>query len=634
MLQDIRKSSQGTVAKIIVGLIVVVFALFGVESIVGGISGEPEVANVNGQEISQSDFLRAVEGKRRQILAQLGDKADPDLIDESLLRSSVLEGMINEAVLVQDSDDKGMFVSEMAVDNYIRSIEQFQVDGEFNNERMQMLLRNAGLTLQAYRESLKSQFVLGQTRTGIIASAFTLENELNEIVALDRQTRSFGMATVFKKDYIESVTVTDDEVSKYYDENKDGFKKPESVAVSYIVLDKTLLAEEVKVSDEDVKALYESEKQGYQGEEQRAASHILIKIDDEISDAQALEKIKEVKARLDSGEKFEDLAKSESQDEGSAQMGGSLGLSGKGVYVADFENTLYGLKLGEVSNPVKTEFGYHLIRLDKIEANNVPEFAEMQQILRDRLQKQKIDELFVKKVETLSDIAYSSPDLVEAAESLGLQIQTLVGVSAQTTNSLFSNRRVQKILFSPELVEEKHNSEVVDIEGEKALVFRVDSYSEASIETLANVMEQIRDILKAKKSAEYAKSVGDSFIERVKGGELPSAVSDNMDLNWKDHDDVRRDNVMLNRQVVTRVFTLPKETADSADAWISFSSSDGDYVVLFLRDVKEGSKDEANLLEKSSISRMIGDTFGAGDYQAYQKNAIDSADIERKNKTE
>ena len=179
-----------------------------------------------------------------------------DLIDEGLLRSSVLEGMINEEILVQDSEAKGLFVSDMAVDNYIRNIEQFQVDGQFSNERMQALLRNAGLTLQAYRESLKSQFVLGQARSGLIASAFVLNDEQDSIVALDRQTRSFGVATIFKRDYLKSISVTDDEVEEYFESHKSEFKKPENVDVSYVQLKRDDLENEIQVSEKDLDLVF------------------------------------------------------------------------------------------------------------------------------------------------------------------------------------------------------------------------------------------------------------------------------------------------------------------------------------------------------------------------------------------
>ena len=630
MLQDIRKSSQGTAAKMVVGLIVVVFALFGVESIVGGIGGDPEAATVNGQEISQAEFLRAVEGKRRQILTQMGENADPDLIDESALKSSVLEGMINEQVLVQDADAKGLFVSEMAVDNYIRGIEQFQVDGQFNNERMQSLLRNAGLTLQSYRDSLKSQFVLGQSRSGLIASAFVLDAERDSIVALDRQTRSFGMATVFKSDYLKSIVVTDDEISEFYGQNKEDYKKPENVEVSYIVLDRAVLEEGIELNPEDLKKLYETERQDYEGEEQRAASHILIKIDDDVSEKQALEKINEIQAKLQSGESFDLLAKEHSDDEGSAQSGGSLGLSPKGVYVSDFEDALFSLSVGEVSKPIKTEFGYHLIRLDQVEANDVPSFDDMRGILEARLLKQEVDELYAQLTEKMSDITYSSPDLTEAAEVLGLEVKTLVGVSADK-NALFSNRKIQKSLFSNELVVEKHNSELIEVADGKAVVFRVEGYHKESIQPLDSVKEKVRDYLTAIKATEFAQSVGESFIERVKSGEAADEVSENMGLNWKVYNDIRRDNIMLDREIITQAFTLAKNEVGQ-DGWFSLNMSGGDFSVVQLIKVTDGDSSTVSALENSSISNMIGDTFGAGDYQAYQQVAIDSAEIERRNR--
>lgn len=631
MLQDIRKNSQGTAAKIVVGLIVVVFALFGVESIVGGIGGEPEVATVNGEEIAQSEFLRAVEGKRRQILSQMGENADPDLIDEGLLRSSVLEGMINEEILTQDANAKGLFVSDLAIDNYIRGIEQFQVDGEFSNERMQGLLRNAGLTLQAYRESLKSQFVLGQARSGMIASAFVLDSERNEIVALDRQTRSFGMATVFKSDYLDSIGVTDDEVADYYEENKESYKKPQNVDVSYLVLSKSDLEDSIDVQEEDVLKLYESEKLNFEGEEQRAASHILIKITDEVSESQALEKITGLYERIKSGEAFDALAKEFSEDEGSAQSGGSLGLSARGVYVSDFEDALFGLTVGDVSQPVKTEFGYHLIKLDSIESNDVPSFDELKTMLEERLVNQEVDTLYAEMTERLADITYSSSDLAEASEVLELEIKSLVGVSSETENDIFSNRKIQRVLFSNELVSEGHNSELIEIDNDRAVVFRVEKYQDESIQALANVKEKIRTELKLAKSSEFAQSVGQSFIERVQAGEEAQSVSDNMGLNWKEYTDIRRDNVMLNREVLTRIFTLPESKVED-DPWVGFEVLDGDYAVVKLTKVNSGDVSEVTALEKSSISNMLGDTFGASDYQSYQQRAIDTAEIERRNK--
>jgi peptidyl-prolyl cis-trans isomerase D len=628
MLQDIRNNSQGTVAKIIVGVIVVVFALFGAESIVGGLSGEPEVATVNGEGITERNFLRAVEGKRRQILAQMGERADPDLIEESLLKSSVLEGLINEKILVLDAEGKDLYISDEAVENYIRNIDQFKVDGKFSNERMQMILRNAALTLKSYKESLKSQFVIDQARSGLIASAFVVGNERDEIVALDRQTRDFGLATVFKSDYIESIAVSDEDVATYYEEHKDAYKKARNVDVSYLTIDRASLAESIEVDEERIMVMYETEKAEFVGEEERTAAHILIKIDDDTTEVQALDKIKAVEARLLAGEAFDSLAKELSEDEGSASAGGDLGRSGKGVYVADFENALFALAAGEVSAPVKTEFGYHLIKLESIETNEIPAFEEMRAGLEERYRKEEADQLYAELAENVADITYSSPDLAEAADELSLEVRQLAGVSSDTVNEIFASPRVQKVLFSDELVTEQNNSELIEFAEGRSVVFRVDALHEPSILPLESVKEQVRDEIKVSKSAEFAASVGEAYRSRIAAGEDAVAVAQEMGVNWKQHNGVRRDDVMLNREVVTKLFTLAKQE-QFADNIVGFEIMDGDYAVIVLNEVHQGSAESATSMELFSISNMLGSSIGAVDYRNYQEMAVSAAEIEK-----
>lgn len=628
MLQDIRNNSQGTVAKIIVGIIVVVFALFGVESIVGGLSGEPEVAVVNGEGITERTFVRAVEGKRRQILAQMGERADPDLIDDSLLRSSVLEGLINEKILVLDAENKGLFIAETAVENYIRNIDQFKVDGKFSNERMQMILRNAGLTLQGYKDSLRSQFAIDQSRSALIASAFVLENERNEIVALDRQARSFGLATVFKRDYLDAIVVSDEDIAAYYEEHKDAYKKPRNVDVSYLIVSKEELSSQIEIDEEKILTLYETEKTEFVGEEERVASHILIKIDDDTNEAQALEAIQKVEARLAAGEAFDVLAKELSEDEGSAAVGGDLGRSGRGVYVADFEDALFALTEGQVSKPVKTEFGYHLIQLQAIEKNSIPALAEMRSGLEEDYRREEADRLYVTLSEKLADITYSSPDLAEAADELSIPVKQLAGVSAATEHEIFSSPRVQKALFLDELVVEQNNSELIEFSDGRALVFRVDAFHEASTLPLEDVVEQVRDEIKAKKSSEFAASVGQSFIERIAAGESVSDVAKEMGLTWNEYEKVKRDNVMVNREVVTKVFTLAKKAVQSENIH-GFEILGGDYAVVVLNDIIKGDAESANAMELSSISNMLSDSVGAIDYRNYQSVAVSDAEIEK-----
>lgn len=624
MLQDIRKSSQGTAAKIIVGLIIVTFALFGVESIVGSMAGEPEVASVNGEDIAESAYKRALEGKRRQILAQMGASADPDLIDMELLESSVLEGLIEQKVLELDAQNKDLYVADAAVDRYIANIDQFKVDGTFSNERLQMLLRNAGLTLKGYRDSLRTEFMTAQPRSALIASSFLLDDELNDIVAIDRQERDFAYLTVKADSYLDSVVVNDSEVQAYYEDNKESFVQPESVDVSYIVIRQSDLEGGVEVSESELQALYESEVQLIQTEEKRDASHILIKIDDSRSEADALAQIESIRAKLESGDDFAGLAKEFSEDEGSAGQGGSLGAAGKGVYVADFEDALFALQEGDVSAPVKTEFGYHLIKLDRIVASDAPSLAELRPRLEQQLRSQKAGESYAELANQLADISYASPDLQEPAGELGLEVKQLVGVSSESTDPIFSSVKVQRQLFDPELVQERNNSELIEVESGVGLVFRVDDYQEPGIKDLAQVEADIRALLQQQKASEFAASVGQAFAVRVQAGEEAVVVAEDMGLDWLEEKSVSRNSRELDQDLLKQVFAM-----DEVQEVIGFESADGDYFVARLVQVHSGDVGSLSTVERNSISRIIGESKGASDYQGYQQVALDGAEIER-----
>lgn len=628
MLQDIRNSTQSLAAKVVVGLIVVTFALFGVESIVGGLSGEPEVATVNGEDIAETRFLRAVEGKRRQILAQMGENADPDLIDESLLRSSVLEGMIEEAILAQDAEGKGLYVPDAYVDAYIRNIAQFQVDGEFSNDRLQMLLRNAGLTLKDYRDSLKREFLTGQPRSGLIASAFVLDTEQQELLALDRQQRDFGVATVFKSDYLDVIVVSDEEIAEYYADNKDSFKKPRNVDVAFVELKRLDLGAELEITEDELQSAYETEKAEYVGEEERNAAHILIKIDDQRSDDEAQALLTDIQEKLADGADFGELAMEHSEDEGSKTDAGELGYSARGVYVADFEEALFALAPGEVSGPVKTEFGYHLIKLLDVRQNDIPPLEEMRFALEARLKEQKASGVYAEQSELLADISYSSSDLQEPAEELELEIKELAGVSENTQDPLFSNIKLQRLLFAPELIDERLNSDLIEVDDGHAVVFRVNALHEASVRPLEEVRDVIRQRLAQTKAAEFAESVGQAFMVRIKSGEKPEEVARDMGLQWEVREGVTRDDVMLNREVVTRVFTL-RLADEPAENIHGFQVLDGDFAVVSLQAVKDGDPAEMNAMERRSVTDMLGGSFGAGDYRSYQKVAVRDAEVER-----
>ena len=626
MLQDVRRGMQGTTAKVIVWSIAITFALFGVESIVGGIGGEPDVAEVNGEGIPESEFAVAVERKKRQVLAQMGEAADPALIDDALLSKSVLDGLIQEKTLEQDSSEKGLFLSTSMVDEYIRGMQEFQVDGEFSQQRMQNVLGSAGFTLNSFRLSLAKQVLIDQTRAALIGSAFVLDNEKDKLLELDRQTRTFGMAILPAENYLDEVSVSDAEAENYYNENKNSFTQPESVDIEYVVLDKSSL-DAGEIPSEDIEARYELELQDFAGEEERRAAHILISITDELDEAAALEKASELKARIDAGDDFAEIAKAESQDEGSATEGGDLGFSAKGVYVSGFEDALFALNEGEVSEPVKTEFGYHIIKLLAVQVNEPPTLAERAPSIEEELKSEKLDTLFVDLSQQLADISYSSPGLEESAEELGLEIKELFAVSRNSQDVTFSDLRVQRALFDPENLSGENNSELIELEDGKALVFNVRAYNEESIKEFGQVKTEVVEALQAEKASAYAASIGSAFMVRAKTGEQPGLVATDIGLDWEEKSGVRRDDFSVTPDLLFKVFAM--EHPESGQPRIGgFELASGDFAVAALESVAGGDPSDVTMIEVQSIKSSLSASYGGTDYSTYLRSLESSAEVE------
>lgn len=627
MLQDVRQGMQGTTAKVIVWSIAITFALFGVESIVGGIGGEPDVVEVNGEGIPESEFKIAVERKKRQLLMQMGEAADPDLIDDGLLSQSVLDGLVQEKTLEQDANEKGLYISIAMVDEYIRGMNEFQVDGEFSNQRMQSILGSAGFTLNSFRESLAKQFVIDQSRTGLIGSAFVLESEENSLVKLDRQTRSFGMAVLPADDYQDQIEITDAEIQSYYNENASMFVQSENIDISYVVLKKSDL-DEISVTAEEVEARYDLELQDFVGDEQRRASHILVSISDEVSEEEALAKVTDLKTKIDAGEDFSALATANSDDKGSAVEGGDLGFSGRGVYVSGFEDALFSMEVGAVSEPVKTEFGYHLIKLLDVQVNEPPALAERASLLEEEILAEKRDQQYVDLIQQLADISYSSPDLVDPADELGLELKQRIGVSAESQDELFSDPKVQRALFSEENLSGEHNSEVVELDEGIALVFKVDDFHEASTKSLEQVRDEVSALLTREKAGQYAASIGNAFIVRAEAGESSDLVAEDMSFSWEKKDRVRRDDFSVNPDLLFKVFSMTKP-AGGQPVIGGFELSNGDYAVVSLTSVAVGDLEDITMIEKQSIKSSLGASYGGTDYASYLTSLEGNAVVEQ-----
>ncbi|MCF5510808.1 peptidylprolyl isomerase [Pseudomonas sp. PA-3-11C] len=623
MLQNIRDNSQGWIAKTIIGIIVALMAFTGIEAIFQASgNNKQDVAKVNGEQITQTELSQAVDMQRRQMMQQLGKDFDASLLDEKLLRDAALKGLIDRKLLLQGAADSKFGFSEAALDQVILQTPEFQVDGKFNAERFDQVIRQLGYSRMQFRQMLTQEMLIGQVRAGIAGSGFVTDAEVLAFARLEKQTRDF--ATVNIKADPAAVKLTDDEVKAYYDQHAKEFMTPDQVVIDYLELKKSSFFDQVTVKDDELQAAYEKETANLA--EQRRAAHILIEVNDKVTEAQAKAKIEDIQARLAKGEKFEALAKEFSQDPGSANNGGDLGFAGPGVYDPDFETALYGLKQDQVSAPVRTTFGWHLIKLLGVEAPEVPSFASLKDKLTRELKAQQVEQRFVEATKQLEDAAFEASDLAQPASDLKLTVHTSAPFGREGGEGVAANRAVVTAAFSPEVLDEGANSSAIELDPETIIVLRAKEHLKPAQLPLEKVEAAIRTQMTKERASAAAKARADELIASLRDGK--TALDQPVDGQaWKVTEAATRGQESIDPAVLQALFRMPKPAAKDKPTFTTVTLRDGSLMIVRLNGVNEAAAPTDE--EKAQYRRFLASRIGQQDFAAYRKQLETQADIKK-----
>lgn len=623
MLQNIRDNSQGWIAKTIIGIIVALMAFTGIEAIFQASgNNKQDVAKVNGEQITQTELSQAVDMQRRQLMQQLGKDFDASLLDEKLLRDAALKGLIDRKLLLQGAADSKFGFSEAALDQVILQTPEFQVDGKFNAERFDQVIRQLGYSRMQFRQMLTQEMLIGQVRAGIAGSGFVTDAEVLAFARLEKQTRDF--ATVNIKADPAAVELTDDEVKAYYDQHAKEFMTPDQVVIDYLELKKSSFFDQVTVKDDELQAAYEKETANLA--EQRRAAHILIEVNDKVTEAQAKAKIEDIQARLAKGEKFEALAKEFSQDPGSANNGGDLGFAGPGVYDPDFETALYGLKQDQVSAPVRTTFGWHLIKLLGVEAPEVPSFASLKDKLTRELKAQQVEQRFVEATKQLEDAAFEASDLAQPASDLKLTVHTSAPFGREGGEGVAANRAVVTAAFSPEVLDEGANSSAIELDPETIIVLRAKEHLKPAQLPLEKVEAAIRTQMTKERASAAAKARADELIASLRDGK--TALDQPVDGQaWKVTEAATRGQESIDPAVLQALFRMPKPAAKDKPTFTTVTLRDGSLMIVRLNGVNEAAAPTDE--EKAQYRRFLASRIGQQDFAAYRKQLETQADIKK-----
>lgn len=606
MLQDIRDSTQKSIIfKAVIIFIALMFVLWGVHATIVELSKSEDkvAAKVNGEPVLEADVQSQVDMNRQQILSQLGENADPASIDEKALREKTLNSLVEHEVIQQVTDEYKLYFSDAALQQFIQEIDLFKTDGKFDQKKLDQFLVSRHMTYKKLSKLLRQDQQMDQLKKGIEDTAFTTDADVARAALLDKQLRDGSYAVISVDELKKNIKIDDKEIQSFYDENKDSFISQEAVVVDYVELNRDDFIKEVVVTDEDLQKQYKAEVSLINAREQRRAAHILVAVSDKVTDEQAKAKIADIATKLKQGGDFAKIAKESSDDQGSASNGGDLGFASKGVYDPAFEKTLYSLEKNQVSDPVKTAFGYHIIKLLDTKKDEAPSFNAMKAKLAEQVAEIKASELLNSKLDKLKTLAFESNDLTALSDELKLPIKTTKPFTRKGGDGITAQQKIIDAAFSDDVLNKQINSEPIDVGKDHVVVLHLKSHTEASVEPLNMVRDEIIDKLKNKKAKELASEQGKTILAALRKGDTAQSVATQYHVVWDDFADVSRVSPKIPAPVTTQLFKLPRPEIGKVSVGDT-TLDNGDFVVLQLTKVSQASGAEAAKREKGMLNYL------------------------------
>lgn len=587
MLEKIREGSQGVIAKSILGLVILTFALAGVGSYLST-PAEINVATVNGEKISSADFEQAFQNERARMQQQFGEMYATLAADSAYMsnfRNEVLERLIDEELQKQLATELGLRVSDEQVRSAIRNMAEFQVDGQFNNDRYIALLRQAGYQPDQFRELMREQMSRNQLLSGLLSSEFATAKEMQFLAKLQQQTRDISYVRIAAADFAAQVQLDEQLVQDYYTTNLAQFETEEKVAVNYIELSAADLAADVAVSAEQIASYYDANKARYTREERRQVAHIMLESEEENSDVAA--KAEALLAQLKAGADFAELAKTASADTFSAENGGVLDWLAEGDVDPEFERVAFAMQqTGELSQVVKSAYGYHIIKLVALEPAQVKALDEVSAEIAQSIKQDAAAARFYDLQQRLAEVSFEVPDtLEEAASATELKIKSTPLFSRNEASAPLSEPAVMNKIFDAGFITERLNSELIELANQHAIVVRITDYQPKRTQALEEVRAEVEAAVRKQQSALLAKAKAEQLLAAQADSDLATQAQA-MSLTLAESLDTPRFGGTLDAQIRAKAFAMPRPVSESQAAQM-LELANGDAAVISLRAVKD-----------------------------------------------
>ena len=599
MLDAIRKHTTGWMAKAILALITVPFALFGIDSYLNQAGSNVAVAKVNGDKISIQEYGNAIENVRNRM--QADGKVDAAMLDSPQLKQSVLDGLITRRLVNAEINKSNFKISDEQLSQHILGMPEFQDGGKFSEEIYQKTLAQNKLTATKFENEQRNNLLTQQARDGLAALVFVPKSIAAQTLKFAHQQREVSAAEIKTAQYLSQVKVTPEQIKAYYELHKDKFVVPEQVKLEFALLSAAGLVAQMKVDDAEVKEFYDANTAKFQNDEQRHASHILIGIGGGTNKdkAAAKEKAAGILAELKKNPKlFAELAKKYSQDPSGAK-GGDLGTFGRGAMVKPFDDAVFSMKVGQISDLVESEFGYHIIRLDGISGQNTS-FDSLKLQIKGELSWQKAQAKYAELADDFSNTVYEqSGSLKPAADKFGLQLQTSGWLSRDDGAKFFKNEKLMNAAFSDAALKEKRNTEAIEISPNNMVSARVIDHKDSAPRSFDEVKGGIEAVLKLEQAVKLATDKGIADLAKLKAGDAGK------DLEWIPPVMVDRKNAQgLTDIVMNQVF---KMDASKLPAYAGFVNGKSSYTIVKILSVSDAlaKDDEAKKTAEAELQAAV-----------------------------
>lgn len=573
---------------VIVVLLIIPFAFWGINYYFDK-SGEPVAALVNGEKITIREFQQTQQRIRQQLQAAIKNLPNRD----AFIKQQALEGLINAELLRQFNADTHMGVSDAAARDVINKIQAFQGTNGFDNALYERFLSAMGYTPVTFEAQMRQDMTTEQLQAGIIDSVFVTDSEVEKIARLNNQTRDLSYLLVSYGSVKKDIEITDQEIKAHYDAEDQLYMEPEKVKLAYLDLSLEKLEKEVNVTDKELHNYYDNHGDNYSVAEQRSIKQILFPV---AKDAPAEErarveaKAKEVEAFLKSGKTFADVREKYSDETDVKMEISEYGFIAKTILEPAIDEVAFSLKKGEFSEPIRTDNGLHIIKVDDIKGGQESSFEEVREQIEKDYRREEAEKLYFDKADQLATLAYEHPDTLEtAADALELQVQTSGFISRTPSNdvpALLKDPKILSAAFSEEVLQNGNNSDVIELGNDRVVVLRVMEHKPAEKRPLEAVRDQIVDRLRLEKGRARTAAIGKEILEKLKKGAGKEELAKEYSVEWKDALGVKRDDVEVNRSVLRTAFAMGRPK-DGQPLYGDVGMGSGDHAVIVLNGVHD-----------------------------------------------